>query len=78
VIRLSNLSRDQGQRWCGAASVKPHRTVLLTDRTALIAGWGISYWYAGSASKTSRRAAAATRHRSQRKTCRHCGEQIKE
>jgi hypothetical protein len=37
--RLSNLSRDPGQRWCGVASVKPHRTALLADRTALIAGW---------------------------------------
>jgi hypothetical protein len=32
--RLFSLSRDQGQRWCGAASVKPHRTTLVTDRTA--------------------------------------------
>jgi hypothetical protein len=34
--RLFSLSRDQGQRWCGAASVKPPRTTLLTDRTALV------------------------------------------
>jgi len=24
---------------CGVASVTPYRTVLLTDRTALVAGW---------------------------------------
>lgn len=37
--RLSSLSRDQGQRWCGVASVKRYRTALVTDRTALVAGW---------------------------------------
>jgi hypothetical protein len=36
---LATLNSDQGQWWCGAASVKPHRTALLTDRTALVVGW---------------------------------------
>jgi hypothetical protein len=34
--RLCSVRRDQGQRCGGAASAKPHRTALLTDRTALV------------------------------------------